>query len=352
MNFLKYVSDKRFFIFIYIAIMLFVSTIIMVGVNGQNMLNNILYLNITCFVFASLYITIGYFYRRKFYRELIDTIESGQEDFAVLMPLSQNHQHRIFLQLLKKIHHDNRKQLQVLHDDKRDQQEFILSWIHEVKLPIAASRLLMENSENKTTDFLIDKFEDELNKIDNYVEQALYYSRIDTFSKDYFINEINVNQVIKNSIKKYSKLFINKEIKFHMEDKDQLVQSDSKWLDFVFDQIIANALKYTNNGGNLSVLFEENSKEKRIVILDDGIGIKSEDIHRLFEKGFTGTTGRSDAKSTGIGLYLAKQLALKLGHDISIDSEEGKYTKVTVHFPKIRSYFQLENQYKSYLQNK
>lgn len=306
--------------------------------NDQNNLSNVLYINISCLIFVCLYITIGYFYRKAFFKGLVETIENAEEQFAILFPEVQTNQQKRFLELVKKIHQDNRNQLQHLNDEKKDQQEFILSWIHEVKLPIAASRLLMENSENKTTDYLIDKFEDELDKIDTYVEQALYYSRIDSFSTDYFITEVTANQIIKSSVKKYSKLFINKKIQFQMDDSTQFVQSDSKWLGFVIDQIIANSIKYTERGGKVAVQFEENDREKRISILDSGIGIATEDLSRVFQKGFTGLTGRNQPKSTGIGLYLAKQLTRKLGHTLSIQSEEGKYTKVTIHFPKIRNY--------------
>lgn len=306
--------------------------------NDQYNLSNVLYINISCVIFVCLYITIGYFYRKAFFKGLVETIENAEEQFAILFPEVQTNQQKRFLELLKKIHQDNRNQLQHLNDEKKDQQEFILSWIHEVKLPIAASRLLMENSENKTKDYLIDKFEDELDKIDNYVEQALYYSRIDSFSTDYFITEVTANQIIKRSVKKYSKLFINKEIQFQMDDSTQFVQSDSKWLGFVIDQIIANSIKYTERGGKVAVQFEEDDREKRICILDSGIGIATEDLSRVFQKGFTGLTGRNQLKSTGIGLYLAKQLTRKLGHTLSIQSEEGTYTKVTIHFPKIRNY--------------
>jgi signal transduction histidine kinase len=341
MSFIEYIKDKRYFLILYFIIMSFVSLIMLVSANQPNVANNLLYTNVSCFLFASLYIIIGYYYRRRFYRELRELIESGQENVLSLLPEAQNYEQKQFLNLYKKILEGNEKQLQKLNDAKQDQQDFIMSWIHEVKLPIAASRLLIENSEGKTVEFLIDKFEDELGKIDDYVEQALYYSRIDSFSKDYFISEVPMNQIIKNSVKKYAKLFINKGIRFHLDENKQFVQSDSKWLGFVVDQVIANSLKYTNDGGDISIFFEEDAKEKRLHIQDNGIGIKPEDIHRVFEKGFTGSIGRSHVKSTGMGLYLAKQLAIKLGHHISIESEEGKYTKVTIHFPKIRNYYHL-----------
>lgn len=340
MSFLEYIKDKRYFLLFYMIIMFFISLIMFVGFHQVNPLNKIVYTNIVCLVIACLYITIGYFYRRKFYQEIKDLIESSQEETIAMMPEAQNNEQKLILNLLKNKHKQHASQLETLYDQKRDQQEFIMSWIHEVKIPIAASRLLMENSEDKTTDFLIDKLEDELHKIDDYVEQALYYSRIDSFSKDYFISEVNTNQLIKKSVKKYAKLFINKGIHLEMDDTEQLVQSDKKWFVFIIDQLLANALKYTDEGGTITVLFEEDSKEKRLVIQDNGIGIAPEDIDRVFEKGFTGVTGRNDAKSTGMGLYLAKQLANKLGHKISVESEMQEYTRLTIHFPKIRNYYQ------------
>jgi signal transduction histidine kinase len=341
MSFIRYVKDKRYFLVLYATLMLFVSLIMIVSVNQQHAANNLMYTNIICLFFVGCYLVFGYFVRNSFYRKLNELIANTQENAAAALPESQNYEQAFFLKLLQKVNEEHSLQLQKLHNEKREHQDFIMSWIHEVKLPIASSRLLMDQSTDKPVDYIVDKLEDELNKIDNYVEQALYYSRIDTFSKDYFITEALLDQIIKESIKKYAKLFINKHIRFKMYEAPQFIQTDSKWLGFIIDQIIANALKYTGDGGNISISFEEDSKEKRLLIEDSGIGIKSEDIHRVFEKGFTGSTGRSHAKSTGMGLYLARQLAIKLDHELSLQSEEGKYTKLIIHFPKIRNYFHL-----------
>ncbi|WP_071392836.1 sensor histidine kinase [Bacillus tuaregi] len=341
MSFHHYLKDKRFFFLFYLVLMAFISIMTVVSVEEPYAFANVLYINLSGFLLVLLYITIGYFYHRTFYRELMEWTESEQDGVlvSILQPSSQ--EQRLFLRFLEKRQKDHFHKLQQLYDEKLDHQEFILSWIHEVKLPIAAGRLLIENSEGRSAEWLADKLEDELNKIDQYVEQALYYSRVDSFSKDYFITEVHLNQIVNSSVKKYAKLFINKGIQFEMDLADQYVQSDSKWLGFVIDQILANSLKYTNEGGKITIQLEEDSLEKRVYILDNGIGIKAEDIHRVFEKGFTGTIGRSHAKSTGIGLYLAKQLANKLGHDITIESEENSYTKVAIHFPKIRNYYHL-----------
>lgn len=343
MSFLAYIQDKRFFLGFYVLIMVFVSSIMLVSVGDRQAINsNIVYVNAGCFCFMAMYIVIGYFYRRAFFLELKASAGSDSEHAIATFSDPQNHQQTLYLELVRSLYEGHSRQLQHSIAEQRDHQDFIMSWIHEVKLPIAASRLIMNNSEGKSVDELVDKLEDELAEIDHYVEQALYYSRIDSFSKDYFITEVGLGQPVKECVKKYAKLFINKAIRLQMDDGQQFVQSDSKWLLFILDQITSNALKYTPEGGSITFSFEEDNREKRLMIKDTGIGIKTEDIHRVFEKGFTGVNGRSHAKSTGMGLYLAKQLAIKLGHELSIQSEEGLSTTVTIHFPKMRNYYRMQ----------
>ena len=339
MNFIQFLKDKQNFFILYVIIMFFVSLMMFVSVDSS--VSNIIYINVVIFVIVSIYVIIEYYYNRGFYLELNNLVESNHEEFLATLPEPRNNEQQLYLELLKKVNGMYVNRLQKLYNEKRDHQDFITSWIHEVKVPIAASRLLMENSDGRTVESLVDKFEDELDKIENYVEQALYFTRIDSFSRDYFITEVPLNEVIKKSVKKFAKSFINKQIRFHMDDIQQVVHTDSKWLGFIIDQVFSNSLKYTEEGEEISVQFEEDRKEKRLLIQDTGIGIKPEDIGRVFDKGFTGSIGRSHAKSTGIGLYLAKQMALKLGHDLSIQSEEGKYTRCIIHFPKIRNYYHL-----------
>ncbi|MNR03812.1 Sensor histidine kinase GraS [compost metagenome] len=240
--------------------------------------------------------------------------------------------------MLTRLSKDQASETQLLHAAIRNHQDFILSWIHEVKLPIAASRLIMENRAGKTAEFLVDKLEDELSKIDSYVEQALYYSRIDSFSRDYFISELSLSSLVKDSVKKMAKLFIAKRIRPNMDELALSVNSDSKWLGYIIGQIVANALTYTDNGGSIVFRSEETDAEKRLIIQDTGIGIDSADLGRVFDKGFTGKNGRTYSRSTGMGLYLAKQMAIKLGHDLSIRSTEGEGTAVTIHFMRMQHY--------------
>ncbi|OAS14709.1 sensor histidine kinase [Paenibacillus oryzisoli] len=340
MSFLSYLKDKRYFIGMYAGTMLFISMIMLVSVKGQAALNNIAYTNAGCFLFAAFYIIFGYFYRKSFYKELSEFLGKSQhQDWAIAaMPEPQTNEQELYLQLLTQLSKDQANETHLLQSEIRNHQEFILSWIHEVKLPIAASRLIMENRAGKTAEYLVDKLEDELSKIDSYVEQALYYSRIDSFSRDYFISELSLNLLVKESIKKVAKLFIAKRIRPDMESLTLVVNSDSKWLSYIIGQIVSNALTYTNNGGSIAFRSEESDSEKRLIIQDTGIGIDAADLGRVFDKGFTGVNGRTHSRSTGMGLYLAKQMALKLGHDLSITSVVGEGTTVTIHFMKMQHY--------------
>lgn len=342
MNFLKYVKDKRYFLSFYLLIMMFISFVLLLSGELKEIWNNVVYINISCFFFLFFYLIGSYFYHRNFYKNIEELIQSPYEDAQSLLPRAQNSEQKLYLELFKRLMKQHQKQLETLYKQKKEHEEYIMSWVHEIKLPITSSRLLIENYEEKSIDDLINKLEDELDKIEDYVEQALYYSRVDSFANDYFITEINLNDVIKSSIKKYSKIFINKEIALTMDyDCEKLVHSDKKWLGFIIDQILTNSLKYTDCGGNISIFFHQDENEKRLTIEDNGIGIKVEDLNRVFERGFTGSTGRNHTKSTGMGLYLAKKLANKLGHDLSIKSREGEYTQVTIHFPKIRNYYNI-----------
>ncbi|MBP3964959.1 sensor histidine kinase [Paenibacillus lignilyticus] len=334
MTFLSYLKDKRYYISWFAAVLLFVTVMLIVSGNGWS---DVAYIDGSCIVFAAIYVVAGYYYRRSFYKELAELLHSGELERFEALPEPQNEAQSLYFGLLRSQQETYVKRLQQVQLEMKDHQDFVMSWIHEVKLPITASKLLLSGSDDKPVDELVDKLEDEISKIDGYVEQALYYSRIDSFSKDYFIHEIGISAVVKGSVKKYAKLFITKRIRFLLAPSDEMfVASDSKWLAFMIDQIMANALQYTAEGGEVTAFCEEDGSERRLVIRDTGIGIPPEEVHRVFDKGFTGSNGRSHTKSTGMGLYLVKQLAAKLGHEVSIASEEGAYTAVTIHFPKFR----------------
>ncbi|CAI6083870.1 sensor histidine kinase [Cohnella sp. JJ-181] len=333
MTFADYVRDKAPFLLFAAGLTAFVA--LMMAVSGVDS-DTVLYTASACLVFTVGYAFAGYAYRRAFYRELELSMDAKDAKVDHL-PRPQTRGQGRLLAFVRHRQDEHEGQLRRLRAEIREHQDFVMSWIHEVKLPIAAARLLLAREE-ALPEALADKLEDEIGKIDSYVEQALYFSRIDSFSRDYYIAELPLQTLVKASVRKYAKLFINKRIAFEIQEGELRAHSDGKWLAFIVEQIMANALKYTPEQGRIAAGWEEDAAEKRLWIEDNGIGIPPEELGRVFDKGFTGTNGRSHAKSTGLGLYLARQMALKLGHRLSVRSEPGAGTRLTIHFPKFRSY--------------
>lgn len=204
-----------------------------------------------------------------------------------------------------------------------DVMDYFTLWAHQIKTPIAGMRLLLQSdTQNQSKDELLM----ELFKIEQYVEMVLQYLRLGSDSTDYVIKEQQLDRIIRDAVKKYSTTFVKKKISLNYESVNCTVISDEKWLSFVIEQLLSNSLKYTYSGA-ISIYMDPQS-EKVLVIEDTGIGIQAEDIPRVCEKGYTGYNGRTDKKSTGIGLYLCKEILRKLGHSMEIESTIGKGTKV------------------------
>ncbi|MHC1750679.1 MAG: sensor histidine kinase [Cellulosilyticaceae bacterium] len=335
----EYLSDKKYFMLYYVILMIVISTVVYLNETLQVSINNVIYINIVAMVFTITYLLGDYYRNKKYYQTLNYILENREDDIIYALPEPKTFRQEVTNKLLTHSYKNEQAKLHKLYDEKRDNLEYITSWVHEIKTPIAITRLLIEDSDDQSKEDVLNSLEDEIDKIDRYVEQTLYYSKIDDFSKDYFISEYNVEEIVKSNIAKHAKIFISKKIKIEIKDIDFFVSTDKKWLGFILDQIVSNALKYTNDNGIIKIYVKQNSKGKTLVIEDNGIGIKEEDIDRVFNKGFTGYNGRGLYKSTGMGLYLAKELGQKLGHPISIESSYGEWTKVKIHFPKLTDYF-------------
>lgn len=337
----EFLEDHVDFILFYIFIMTIISLIVYFDNEVKISVENIIYLNIIGLIIFICFLMIQFFKKKK-QLEFISDILAKDKTENIIDCLNEplSNEQKLYFILLHKLNYEYLNKLNIFYKEKKDFSDFINYWVHEIKTPIAASKLFLEK-ETTTKEEVVDIIEDKIISIENYVEQALYYLRSDDFSKDYFVGEIKIDQFIKNIIKKNAKMFIGKRIKLVLEDLAFSVQSDIKWLNFIVEQILLNAIKYTNNNGTIKIYSLSDDKEQCIIIEDNGIGIKEEDIKRVFDKGFTGYNGRENLKATGIGLYLSKKLANKLGHDISIESEYSKYTKVYIHFPKIMDYFMI-----------
>lgn len=219
---------------------------------------------------------------------------------------------------------DTNRQQRIDYDERYiDMIDYYTLWAHQIKNPIAALRILIQGQDEAW----ISDLETELFKIEQYVEMVLSYLRVKSETTDYAFAHISLDKVVKEAIRKYSRLFIKKKIALEMEELKSVVLTDEKWLSFVIEQIISNSLKYTKKG-KISISEQEN----KLIIKDTGIGIAPEDLPRVAEKGFTGFNGRTNKKSTGIGLYLCRNILSKLGHNIVIESRTGRGTTVTIEF--------------------
>lgn len=232
--------------------------------------------------------------------------------------------------ILKVISRDMHENIKFYNDNQEEYREYIETWIHEIKTPIASSKLIIENNNNEVTK----KIDTQIDKIENFVEQVLYYSKSDNVAKDYIIRELNLKEVVNKVIKRNYRDFINKNIKVEIDEINDTVYSDSKWIEFILNQIIGNSIKYINsNDGLVKINSKRIENSVVLTIQDNGVGIVNTDINRVFEKGFTGTNGRIFGKGTGIGLYLCKKLCNKLGIGLVLESKVDFGTTVKIIFP-------------------
>lgn len=224
--------------------------------------------------------------------------------------------------LLRAYDESYRNAISATDTEKTEMIDFYTLWVHQIKTPIAAMSVLLQ--EHKTEEN--DRLAQELFKIERYTELVLGYLRSNSLSSDLQLSSCSLEDIVKQAVKKYAPMFIHKKIKLEMGHLNILVLSDEKWLVFVVEQLLSNALKYTKQG-SISIDIRDGMT---LMIKDTGIGISQEDLPRIFEKGFTGYNGRMDKKSTGIGLYLVKRILTQLNHKISVESKEGCGTTVLI----------------------
>ncbi|MGH4122729.1 MAG: sensor histidine kinase [Clostridium sp.] len=216
--------------------------------------------------------------------------------------------------------------------------DYITKWVHEIKIPVSVCELLSDKIEEiDVSEQLILEF----NRIKFLINQVLYTSRASSYSEDLQISEVNIEKLVKEVVKRNATLFISKNVSLELGNINYTVISDEKWLSYIVDQLINNACKYVPNDGKINIYAKDEDKVIVLYVKDSGIGIKTKDIKRIFDRGFTGENGRCLAKSTGMGLYLSKKMAHKLSHDIYVKSEEGLGTEFSICFYKLSDYFKV-----------
>lgn len=203
----------------------------------------------------------------------------------------------------------------------QEMMDYFTIWVHQIKTPIAAMRLTLQNEDSE----LARTLKADLLRTEQYVDMVLAFFRLDSCSSDYVIRETDLDKLVRQCIKKFANQFIAKKLQLNYEESKKMILTDEKWMAFVIEQILSNAIKYTQRG-SVSIYVQEDV----LHIKDTGIGIETEDIPRVFERGFTGYNGRSDKKASGIGLFLCKRICENLRHTLYIESKPGVGTTVKI----------------------
>lgn len=293
-----------------------------------------------------LFISIFVEYRNKkqFYNQLLSNMEELQEKYLIseIIRTPNFIEGKILKEILQDTGKSMLENVNYYKNIQEDYKEYIELWIHEVKIPIAASKMIIENNKNSTQysnqNDVIRSIDEELDKIENYTEQALYYARSNAVEKDYIVTKTNLKEIVNSAILKNKTSLLNEKVSLELDNLQATdVYTDSKWATFIVNQIIQNSIKYAKKEEKKIEISSMEKNDKVILyIKDNGIGIKKGEITKVFERGFTGENGRIiGQKSTGIGLYLCKKLCDKLGLGIELNSEKDKGTEVRIFFLKI-----------------
>ena len=293
-----------------------------------------LYTAVIILVVLSISIFIEYKTKQSFYNSLKNNLEELEEKYLIseIIKAPDFVEGKILKEVMQEAGKSMLENVNNYKNLQEDYKEYIELWIHEVKIPIAASKMIIENNKTNVTKSI----EEELDKVENYTEQALFYARSNAVEKDYVITKTNPKEIVNGAILKNKTTLLNEKIALDLKNLEQEVYTDSKWATFIVNQIIQNSIKYSKKDDKKIEIYAEPKSDKVILyIKDNGIGIKKGEITRVFEKGFTGENGRLiGKKSTGIGLYLCKKLCDKLGLGIELNSERDKGTEVRIIFPK------------------
>lgn len=285
-----------------------------------------LYPVLLCLFFGIIFIIIDFLKERKKHLRLTDIQNMTAamiSDFPEFSGIADEDYRKIIEALQDEISY-----IEAATSSKyRDMVEYYTIWVHQIKTPISSMRLNLQNEDTP----LSRKLSSDLFRIEQYVEMVLAFLRLDSTSSDYVFKEYNVDDIVKQSVKKFSSEFINRKIRLEYETINETVITDDKWLSFVLEQVLSNALKYTREG-SIKIYM----RDKTLCVEDTGIGIAPDDLPRVFEKGYTGYNGRSDKKASGIGLYLCKRICKNLGAEISVLSEVGKGTFVRINLEQYK----------------
>lgn len=316
-TFLAYISGYRRMVILAAAYLLIFATVLYAA---EVPAETVLYAGALCLAFTAVYALVGFYRYYKRFSALKRTLSELPETLESL-PTPQNESERLYTKMLQKTYAEYERAALEHRRREADMRNYYTMWVHQIKTPISALRLLIQSGARSA------ELQNEIFRIEQYVEMALNYQRLFCGSSDLVITRRSLDSAVRTSIRKYSKQFIMKRLRLEYEPGDITVLTDEKWLCFVIEQVLSNSLKYTS-AGEIKIC----TVGRTLMISDTGIGIAAEDLPRIFDCGYTGYNGREEKRSSGIGLYLCSEVCRRLRHGISITSEVGKGTCVSITF--------------------
>lgn len=329
MSLLNFIKDKFLYIIIQVSVLLFMIILLSV-LDVDSYAISFLSGLYAVSIFSCL--TIEFFQKIRFYKNIEDFLDVLDQKYLLSEMLEKPcfYEGKFLFECLQITNKSMNDEIAKYKLSSKEYREYIEMWIHQVKTPIASTRLIIENNKSALTESI----SEEIDVIEYYLEQALFYSRSNAVEKDYIIKEVLLKDIVNSVVRKNAKAFIRNNIKLSIENIDTYVFTDEKWITFIINQIIINSIQYKKENPSIRITTQEYENNTTLLISDNGIGISEKSLGRIFEKGYTGETGRNYAKSTGIGLYLCKKLCDKLGLAISVTSTPQIETIVKIVFPK------------------
>ena len=330
MKLVIYIKEKLAFIFSMVFI------IIAIYVMGYACKIRRDYMNVLALIIVILSVfqlLTEYLRKKKFYNEMYNILEGLDQKYLLTeMKLNPNFaEGEILMDVMYEVDRSMKERLNEIEQSYVEFKEYLEMWIHQIKIPISAIKLMNYNGNIDVAKQLV-----QINRMNDYVEQILYYARADAPEKDYILKKCNLEGIINNVLLQQKELLLGSRIKIQKNNTDKDVVTDGKWITFMLGQIINNSVKYMDKNKESYISFEVvEAKDKTILtIKDNGIGITIKDVPRVFERSFTGENGRKNNVSTGMGLYICKRLCDKLGHEIDISSVDGEGTSFSISFGK------------------
>lgn len=334
-----YLKDRFLLLLLHIVCMGIVSGFL--RITGYNEANIILILLFWAVILSS-WLIVVYMQRRKFFREADRILDHLDQRYLLgeLLPDSFDLEDRMYRNMIRRSNKSVIERIRRLEDEKQDYKEYIESWVHEVKAPMTGIALLCENAKKMncmddgglSVKNTLRSVSLENQKIENFVDMVLYYARSEHVYKDYYIKETNLQETVCEVLEKNRMFLIQNHVQADVDCRET-VYTDRKWMLFILNQIILNSVKYCSGSLSIYIFTKRTPKSVILYLKDNGIGIREEELPRIFEKGFTGSNGRSHERSTGMGLYLCRRLCGRLGIEIRAESVYGEGTCIILEYP-------------------